>query len=138
LQHLLRKTQRHMLRLMLNSGRWRLKRQHVQQEACSSSDSFSSSCSDSADGHSALPDTDDSEQLMEPWADWIQRVTHEAEKRMEKANLKILDRTAAQEATYMGRSCCQDVRWPMGPPNFGLAAKWNQGPPAGNASETLV
>ena len=80
LQHRLRKTQRHMLRLMLKSGRRKMQQPHDTADVSSSSSSSVST--DDATVH------DEPEEVLEPWVDWIQRVTREAEAQMEKANIK--------------------------------------------------
>ena len=98
LQHHLRKTQRHMLRSMLQSGRRR-----VQQDSRSDTSSTTSAATD---------DSDDSDGL-EPWVEWIQRVTREAEMWLEKLAIQpwvqLQRRKKHQWAGHIARR--DDGRW---------------------------
>ena len=74
LEHRLRKTQRQMLRMILRAPR----RLNVENQ------------DDESDGTSE-PDRDEildnNTEHLEPWADWIRRTTHEAERRMKELRL---------------------------------------------------
>ena len=75
----LQSTQRKMLRMILGSGR-----QRIIAETCADSVDVDS------DAHESLciaPDMGNAE-VLEPWTEWIKRVTHRAEDQLEKLNIQ--------------------------------------------------
>ena len=103
LENRLRRTQRQMLRMILNSPRRRRTTPttnndttHSHPDAAASQDndaaSSPSSGTDTHDVDSDTPDVHippDADDDLEPWADWMRRCTHEAERQM--TNLGIDD-----------------------------------------------
>ena len=75
---LLKTTQRRMLRTILGQGRRMIQRS---QQTASDDHRSEDSAEDSATMH-------DDEDVLEPWVDWIRRVTHSVEYRMEKLKIK--------------------------------------------------
>eukprot|EP00973_Karenia_brevis_P019315 2647724-Karenia_brevis.AAC.1 len=76
----IRTAQRRMLRWMVGS------RRHVVPQEQHHTDHDASYSSTDEEGEEQSNDTDE-EQILEPWQDWIQRVTHVAEDMLKKCNL---------------------------------------------------
>ena len=73
---MLRTTQRKMLRSILGQGRRRITRTSQTEQ-------------DSGSEHEAEPNTqEEANDELEPWAEWIRRVTHSAEESLEKLRIK--------------------------------------------------
>ena len=102
LQHKLRKAQRHMIRLMLRSAR----RKIVSADGSDTSSS-STGCSDDSD-ETAL-DQDE----LEPWVDWIKRVTREADRAIEGMGIQPwLEQVRRKQHRWAGHVVRRDDgRW---------------------------
>lgn len=89
LEDILRTTQRKMLRMILGRGRRRVETQ-IHDDETSGEDVHSSAAEEE------MPETQESvdEQEIEPFIDWIRRVTHEAESRLEGLKIKTWVETA--------------------------------------------
>ena len=75
MEKMLRSAQRKMLRSILGQGRRRITRaSHTEQ--------------DSQSEHESEPNTEEVQDELEPWTDWIQRVTRSAEESLEKLKIK--------------------------------------------------
>ena len=72
---MLRSAQRKMLRSILGQGRRRIT--HASQSE-----------QDSGSEHELESNTGEVQEELEPWTDWIQRVTHNAEESLEKLKIK--------------------------------------------------
>jgi hypothetical protein len=76
MEKMLRTTQRKMLRSILGQGRRRITRTSQTEQ-------------DSGSEHEAEPNTqEEANDELEPWAEWIRRVTHSAEESLEKLRIK--------------------------------------------------
>ena len=85
MENMLQRTQRRMLRIMLGQGRRRL-RPSTHDSASSGSDVQSTTPNDEEpQSEDSGEDTDDQ---IEPWVDWIRRVTHSAEASLRRLHIK--------------------------------------------------
>jgi len=119
LEHLLRKTQRHMLRSIFQAGR---KRAAVSVT--------SSSHSDSQDGSvDGLEEADAEASELESWTDWIQRVTREVEDWNRKLEiepwLELCRRRKHQWAGHIARRT--DGRWSLRIMDWQPEVGWRHG-----------
>ena len=80
MERALRTTQRRMLRAILGQGRRRMERTTESINAEENGDS-------GEDGDNETPEEDDID-LLEPWVEWIRRVTHNAENNLKRFNIK--------------------------------------------------
>ena len=110
LEDVLRTTQRKMLRLILGRGRRRVQAQNQDDE--SSGGDVQSNASEKD-----IPETQDSESEqneLEPWVDWIRRVTHEAEATLKRLNIKTwVEQARTRKWRWAANVLCRhgEERW---------------------------
>ena len=85
MENMLQRTQRRMLRIMLGQGRRRLQ-PSTRDSASSGSDVQSNAPND--EGAQNEDSDDDAGDQVEPWIDWIRRVTHSAEASLRRLYIK--------------------------------------------------
>ena len=77
------------MRLILGAGRRRLLAEPLVQKASSQSDSGTDVCSNadksSSEEHGSI--LEEPEELLEPWSEWIKRVTHFVELQMDRLHI---------------------------------------------------
>ena len=81
MERALRTTQRRMLRAILGQGRRKIERTTERTHAEEDGNS-------EEDGDNETAEEDDGD-LLEPWVEWIQRVTHNMENNLKRLNIKI-------------------------------------------------
>ena len=115
LEFTLQRTQRKMLRMILGAGRRRLTQQTTPKEPTTDEEATATAAltqqenynDDDADlseddgdvksnltQESAGQHSEPDEDMMEPWGDWIKRVTSQAEKQLERLNIETWVQTA--------------------------------------------
>ena len=118
LEDILRTTQRKMLRIILGRGRRRIEPQTHDDET--SGEDVQSSAAEEE-----MPEAQESvdEQEMEPFVDWIRRVIHEAESRLEGLKIKTWVEAARTRKWHWAAKvlCSQgDNRWSR------IACEWDR------------
>ena len=114
MERALRTTQRRMLRAILGQGRRKIERTTESTHAEENGNS-------EEDGDNETPEEDDRD-LLEPWVEWIQRVTHNVENILKRLNIKAWVEQARKRKwrlaaeLYSGRG---DQKWTH------LALQWN-------------
>ena len=84
LEDILKTTQRRMLRMILGRGRRRIETQNHDEGASGEDDESSAAVEEMPEAE----DTISQEEELEPFVDWVRRVTHEAESRLEQLQIK--------------------------------------------------
>jgi hypothetical protein len=114
MERALRTTRRRMLRAILGQGRRRMERTTGNTSAQENGDS-------EEDGDHETPEEDDGD-LLEPWVEWIRRVTHNVENNLKRLNIKTWMEQARKRKwrfaaeLYSGRG---EQKWTH------LARQWN-------------
>ena len=80
MERALRTTQRRMLRAILGQGRRRIQRPTERENV--------DETADSEEGGGDDPPEEDSRDEVEPWVEWIQRVTHSVENNLKRLNIR--------------------------------------------------